>query len=571
MRATGRWAICLVLLLLPGCGGNGGVEPGPVATSIAPNGGNNQSAAPGFPVPTSPSVSVTDANAEPVSGIAVTFAVASGGGSLTGVSQTTNSSGVATVGSWTLGPGVGNNTLTATAAGLAGSPVTFTALAEGMSVTAVSPWIGSPAGGTSVTITGTGFIGVTGVTVGGGGLGNLVVSPTQITGTTAAGSAGTVDVVVSSSSHGSATCTGCFAYADPVALTGFANGGVHTCALTAGGVAYCWGWNEYGQLGTGGTASSSLPVPVEGAITFSTLAAGGAHTCGLTPEGAAYCWGSNRFGQLGNGSTEVSDVPVPVSGGLIFTALTAGGTSNFAWYGHTCGLTSEGKAYCWGDGGIGQLGHGAFFPSSVPVAVQGGLTFRQLAAGDFYTCGLTTSGAAYCWGSGETGHLGNGSNQSTATPVAVSGGLSFSTLSAGGDHTCALTSAGVAYCWGWNDFGQLGDGTEITLYVPVRTTGGHTFAALAIGGGYSCALTAAGVAYCWGRNQYGQVGNGANTDIFEPTLVRGDLTFSTLGAGGWHTCGPTTQGDAYCWGNNEHGQLGNGSDTNSNVPVPMSQ
>jgi hypothetical protein len=100
------------------------------ATTLALNAGNNQSAAVGTAVPTAPSVKVTDASGNPVGGVSVTFAVASGGGSLGGSgSVSTNTSGVATSPTWTLGTAAGTNTLTATAAGLAGSPVTFTATA----------------------------------------------------------------------------------------------------------------------------------------------------------------------------------------------------------------------------------------------------------------------------------------------------------------------------------------------------------------------------------------------------------------------------------------------------------
>src|SRR5207248_1942511 len=70
---------------------------------------------------------VKDANGNPVAQVAVTFAVAPGNGTITGASQTTNASGVATVGSWTLSATAGPNTLTATSTGLSGSPVTFTA------------------------------------------------------------------------------------------------------------------------------------------------------------------------------------------------------------------------------------------------------------------------------------------------------------------------------------------------------------------------------------------------------------------------------------------------------------
>jgi hypothetical protein len=94
---------------------------------ISINGGNNQSALIGTAVATPPSVKVTDANGNPIAGAAVTFAVSLGGGSVSGGSTTTNASGIATVGSWTLGPTAGPNTLTATSAGANGSPVTFSA------------------------------------------------------------------------------------------------------------------------------------------------------------------------------------------------------------------------------------------------------------------------------------------------------------------------------------------------------------------------------------------------------------------------------------------------------------
>jgi len=80
------------------------------------------------PVPTAPSVIVRDANGNPVAGVSVTFAVASGGGTVAPTSPvTTGANGIAAVTSWTLGTTAGPNTLTATATGLTGSPLTFTA------------------------------------------------------------------------------------------------------------------------------------------------------------------------------------------------------------------------------------------------------------------------------------------------------------------------------------------------------------------------------------------------------------------------------------------------------------
>ncbi|MFN0150356.1 MAG: clostripain-related cysteine peptidase [bacterium] len=106
----------------------------PVATTIALSAGNNQSAPSGTPVAVAPAVIVRDQFGAPFPGAIVTFAVATGGGSVAGAIDTTDASGIARAGSWTLGPAAGANTLTATAPGLAGSPVLFSATA-----TAVAP------------------------------------------------------------------------------------------------------------------------------------------------------------------------------------------------------------------------------------------------------------------------------------------------------------------------------------------------------------------------------------------------------------------------------------------------
>ncbi len=109
------------------------------ATQIAINGGNGQSATAGTAVAIPPSVIVRDASNNPVAGVSVTFAVASGGGTVVPTAPvTTNASGIAQVTSWTLGPTAGGNTLTATATGLNGSPVTFTATATAGTATQIA-------------------------------------------------------------------------------------------------------------------------------------------------------------------------------------------------------------------------------------------------------------------------------------------------------------------------------------------------------------------------------------------------------------------------------------------------
>jgi alpha-tubulin suppressor-like RCC1 family protein len=424
-----------------------------------------------------------------------------------------------------------------------------------LTVVSVSPASGPLAGGTNVTITGTNFIDVTRVTIGGNDLVDLtVMSATQITGTTpAAIDPEVVRVSVTSSSYGSGSCAGCFTYALPIGPGEqlIAAGGRHTCTLGGSGTTYCWGDNEFGQLGDGSTITSATPVAVSGDHSFTALAAGGSHTCGLTSTGAAYCWGDNGSGQLGKSSDQPSATPVPVTGGLTFTAIAAGRN-------HTCALTAAGTAYCWGSNYQGQLGDGSATNASTPVAVTGGLSFGVLAAGGSHTCGLTATGAAHCWGDNSDGELGDGSATDASEPVAVTGGLSFSILAAGGSHTCGLTATGVAYCWGRNGDGELGDGSSTDAATPVVVSGGLPFVTVALGDYHTCALRGSGEAYCWGENWTGQLGDGSTIPSATLVAVSGAHSFTALDAGGRHTCGLAATGAVYCWGLDDLGQLGDG-------------
>ena len=346
----------------------------------------------------------------------------------------------------------------------------------------------------------------------------------------------------------------------PVASVGA--GSIHTCGLTVTGNAYCWGFNDFGQLGDGSTTGSLTPVLVSGGIRFSSISTKGGHTCGVTSMGDAYCWGENFRGQLGDGTTINRLTPVLVSGGLSFASVSTA-------YSETCGVTTAGDAYCWGENFHGQLGDGTTINQLTPVPVAGGLTFASLSAGAT-TCGVTTTGAAYCWGRNHD-QLGDGTTNRSLMPRPVAGGLSFASLRTAGWHTCGLTAAGDAYCWGNNGVGQLGDGTTNRSLTPVLVSGGLSFASLSAGGSHMCGVTTAGDAYCWGWNSSGQLGDGTRTNRHTPVPVAGGLSFASVGAAGLHSCAVTTAGVPYCWGFNSDGQLGDGSTTDRRTPVRVVQ
>jgi len=253
----------------------------------------------------------------------------------------------------------------------------------------------------------------------------------------------------------------------------------HGCVI-ASGAAYCWGYNNNGQVGDNTTgAAKTLPAAVSTAgvlngKTVTDISAGGSHTCAVA-GGQAYCWGVNQYGEVGNGNATQVIVPAAVSTAGVLSGKTI--SSIGAGSGHTCALAA-GYVYCWGRNNYGQLGNGSFVDSNVPVAVStagvlNGKTVTALEVGYSNTCAIA-GGAAYCWGYNPEGQLGNGNITNSNVPVAVStagvmNGKTVTAISAGGPITCALASGDI-FCWGRNLFGAFGNNTTANSSVPVQVT-----------------------------------------------------------------------------------------------------
>jgi hypothetical protein len=143
-----------------------------------------------------------------------------------------------------------------------------------------------------------------------------------------------------------------------------AAGNTHTCGVSRGEV-LCWGDNRFGQLGDGSVEGRPRPAAVSGLPSAATqVVAGAVHSCALVAGGAAYCWGQNLHGQLGDGTTTNRSTAVAVEGGLQFRSLHAGGAL-------TCGFATGGDEYCWGFNQNGQLGDGTRDSRSRPTEVGG--------------------------------------------------------------------------------------------------------------------------------------------------------------------------------------------------------
>lgn len=150
-------------------------------------------------------------------------------------------------------------------------------------------------------------------------------------------------------------------------------GGRFTCALDAAGAASCWGDNAQGQLGRGTITGAEVAVaPVAGAEPFVRLVAGLQFACGQTVTGTAWCWGANDFGQLGMGVVGPDpDYALPTPQAVLEGAnwpVLAGG------FFHTCGIAFDGSARCWGNNASKQVGVAS--PFVVPAhTTVGAMTF----------------------------------------------------------------------------------------------------------------------------------------------------------------------------------------------------
>ena len=344
----------------------------------------------------------------------------------------------------------------------------------------------------------------------------------------------------------------------------------HSCVLTkssTGRRIYCWGDNRSGQLGNSDFGGSYSAVPIEIKVVglaatsdfsgnkISAIGGTGDTSCAIA-SGKVYCWGSNRFGQLGYGSPgspDYSAAPVMINSGgsngipnnYSATKLSTGGSRSQTM----CVITTEKRAYCWGQAKFGQLGVGPVAGDNYSRATRvKGLEDVDDISQDGYwwtkdpdyvthTCAIANAGRVYCWGGagrGQAGSLGSGTPKKHIEPRLVHGlsGVALQ-VEVGISHSCALMNNGgkkEVYCWGNNEMGQLGANKKyegpppeviIWTYEPMKINdglpAGERIVSLSAGANRGCVIMTNKRSYCWGLNNEGQIGDGTNQNRISPT------------------------------------------------------
>lgn len=330
---------------------------------------------------------------------------------------------------------------------------------------------------------------------------------------------------------------------------------------SAGGLSHCGGEPEF-------VRRAAQPSIVEGAAGFSAADLGDDHGCVIRGDGKIYCWGSNGSGQLGLGSatpsTQATLKLASVTASFVYPISVAAGGN------HSCAVDINGVAQCWGDGHFGQLGNGGTSDALSPVVFQipSGRRARQISAGFHFTCALLDDTTVVCAGDNGRGQLGDGTTTNSSTPVAVKV-TSASNLdqvveiTTGDFHACARVASGHVYCWG----SALANASSGDLSFATGTPGSG-FRSISASGGTSCGVTAAGAVSCWGDNSFGQLGDGTTTSRSTPATVSGVTQTVSVGVGVFHVCASDAGGALRCWGNNNNGQVGNGSTSSTPVTAP---
>lgn len=296
-----------------------------------------------------------------------------------------------------------------------------------------------------------------------------------------------------------------------------------------------------------GSIRDSSPVTVAFARTtaegIASVTAGGGHTCALTRDGVAWCWGDTWNAATGTGvrsrySGLVS--PTRVATTERFVRIAAGAD-------HTCAMNALGAVWCWGDNRFGQIGSGNLYEAS-PWRIALPFAAIAVSVGGDAACAVVVDGTLRCWGT----------RFSISRAYSTGTAARFDDVSVGAFHACAHSTAGDVWCWGDNQNGALGTGDKLVRTVPAQVAFSAKFTQVSAGNGFTCAIDVASQAWCWGAGTSGELGQDDDFLRTSPGLVPVPVPLHRISAGGGHTCSSAVDGSIYCWGGNLYGALGNG-------------
>ena len=353
----------------------------------------------------------------------------------------------------------------------------------------------------------------------------------------------------------------------------------HSCA-TIDGELFCWGDNSYGQLGHSLTEGTSFPVIIveEEREGWEIVSTGNNHSCGIT-GGDLFCWGQNNYGQIGDGTKNTRVEPVYISSEIekAWEDISLGAF-------HSCGISGK-EIYCWGSNKYGQLGNGASgfdckysdgkpgicSDSKKPVRIGEDFKWKKLSAGGYYTCGIEKKGSLYCWGavpSLSNKRLYHSPQEYFDKPVKLDESKIWDSISIGSRHLCGI-SGGMLFCFGANDRNQINSMPNEYFSDFIKIDESNNWTSISSASCHNCGVNS-GEVKCWGCNNNGQLGRGSLSRSSVPEKINSEhKDWIYVATSSTSSCGIRDNKDIYCWGSNSHGQLGNGTMLDSSIPVKV--
>ena len=342
-----------------------------------------------------------------------------------------------------------------------------------------------------------------------------------------------------------------------------------TVTLKSNGEIWSYGYNGYGQLGTGDTTYKVLPT-YTGINNITQISLGGTHTLALDTEGHVWSWGYNGYGELGNGtttsSTEKVQVKSPDGEGVLenIVAISAG---NY----HSIALDKDGNVYTWGYNGYGQLGLGNTTNTVLPVKVDDLEGIIKIEAGNYTSYVIDNNNHLWSTGYNYYGELGNGSTSNRSKFTQIQTLENVSDVSASETNsTIVLLSDGTVWGFGNNTNNQLttvGGATPQQLKGPDGMLKDITSISVGYYTGY--AITSEEKVLAWGLNNYSQLASGTTETKSTPVYMKekdgNDFTDAMIVSGGRYSA-ELAKSDGTVWGvgYNGYGNIGDGTTNSKN-------
>lgn len=320
-----------------------------------------------------------------------------------------------------------------------------------------------------------------------------------------------------------------------------ATGNGFTCAALGDGFTYCWGRNDFGQLGMGEQSDPSDATAVPQRVIepgdraplagVTELEAQGDAVCAIT-GGAAYCWGNNQPRRFSDGSFDVEPFAVPMT----YVGEPPSEVLEISHDNSNLCVRVAREVLCAGLNTQGQLGRTITGSSTFQLGAIEGLPFGPeplsiavgLSSGNGFTVVALDDGTVWCLGANDDHECGLPTTDPVMMPTQIPGLERIEQVVAGSDFACARNDVGEVFCWGSNTGGKTGDGVDggPDVQTPRRVEGLPVVGRLAAGRDAVLAITEDGTGvWGWGENRNGMLGLGPEMDgATAPTVLLMDGT-----------------------------------------------